>query len=142
MSTVSTIVTLLDAAKTVTGSDYATAKAIGTTTQIVSNWRHGRRTAQPEDLALIAGLAGLDAEEVLVRAIIEKHANTSKGERLLNVLGNVLRRTGEAVTLGFFVSVAWGLIPGNADARTSPKASGDNVHRVRRQSGKCQMLRT
>jgi hypothetical protein len=81
----------------------------------------------------VAALAGLDAEEALVRAVIVKHADKPKGEKLLSVLGNVLRRTGEAVTLGFFVSVVWGLIPGGAEARTSPNArlTGDNVHYVK-----------
>ncbi|RYE81479.1 MAG: hypothetical protein EOO80_01015 [Oxalobacteraceae bacterium] len=109
MSRLVTVNELLDAAKKVTGSDYKTAKALGVPTTYISNWRHGTggRNAQPEDLALIAGIAGLDAEEVLVRAILDKHANTTKGEKLLSVLGNVLRRTGEAVTLGFFASVGW-----------------------------------
>jgi transcriptional regulator with XRE-family HTH domain len=119
MSTLVTINELLDAAKKVTGSDYKTAKALGVPTTHISNWRHGGRNPQPEDLALIAGLAGLDAEAVLVRAIIDKHRNTSKGERLMSVLGNVLRRTGEAVTLGFFASVGLGSIQESARAATT-----------------------
>ena len=97
----STIVSLLDAAKQKTGSDYKTAKLIGATPQRISDWRSGREKGQPqpEDFALVAAAAGLDAEEALVRAVIEKHANKAKGEKLLSVLGNALRRTGEAVTL-------------------------------------------
>lgn len=85
---------LLDAAAKVTGSDYKTAKLLGRTSQELSDWRHGRRNPQPEDHALVAAIADLDAEEALVRAVLAKHADTPKGERLLSVLGNVLRRWG------------------------------------------------
>lgn len=100
----STIVALLDAAARTTGSDYKTAQLVGKTRQQISDMRHGRLTAQPEDHALIAAAAGLDPEEALVRATLEKHANTAKGERLLSVLGNVLRRTGGMATLLSFGS--------------------------------------
>ncbi|MCE4555013.1 hypothetical protein [Pelomonas cellulosilytica] len=106
--------TLLDAAKDKTGSDYKTAQLLGVPFQLISDWRGARKNPQPEDHALVAALAGLDAEEALVRAIIEKHRDKPKGERLLSALGNVLRRTGEVVTLGFFASVVWGLIPGGS----------------------------
>ena len=129
MSTVTTINALLDAAKLKTGSDYKTAKLLDVPTQHISNWRHGRRNPQPEDYALIAGLAGLDPEEALIRATLEKHANTHKGEQLLSVLGNVLRRTGAAVTLLLFASVASVTTPTPANAGTGK--SGDNVHYVK-----------
>lgn len=128
--TQSTINALLDAAEKKTGSDYQTAKLLGKPRQEISNWRHGVRSAQPEDHALVAALAGLDPEEALVRAVLEKHANTSKGERLLSVLGNVLHRTGAAVTLLLFASVGLVTTPGSAEARTI--ANGDNVHRRKR----------
>lgn len=112
----STITALLDAAAKKTGSDYQTAKLLGKGRQEVSNWRHGLRNPQPEDHALVAALAGLDAEEALIRATLEKHANTPKGERLLSVLGNGLRRIGEGATLLLFASVGLGMTPGSAEA--------------------------
>ena len=112
----STINALLDAAEKKTGSDYQTAKLLGKPRQEISNWRHGVRSAQPEDHALVAALAGLDPEEALVRAVLEKHANTSKGERLLSVLGNVLHRTGAAATLLLCVSVVSGMTLAASDA--------------------------
>lgn len=127
MSTLVTINALLDAAKARTGSDYKTAKALGIATTHLSNWRHGQRNPQPEDLALVAGLAGLDAEETLIRATLEKHANTPKGERLLSVLGKGLRRIGAAATLLLLASVGLVTTPQRADAR--PMSAGDNVHR-------------
>lgn len=141
----STMTHLLDAAAKVTGSDYKTAKLLGRTSQELSDWRHGRRNPQPEDHALVAALADLDAEEALVRAVLAKHADTPKGERLLSVLGNVLRRTGEPVTLGFFASVASGIGPTTKTAAAATvKAVATMCSRSmrRRQSGHCQMLQT
>ena len=133
-----TINALLDAAKAKTGSDRQTAKLLDRSNQEISDMRHGRLNAQPEDHALIAAIGGLDAEEALVRAVIAKHADKPKGEKLLSVLGNVLRRTGAAVTLGFFASV--GLVWTPPSANASPRVTGDNVHRSKRQRRECQML--
>jgi|GEM_PF-6852515 len=99
---------LLDAAKEKTGSDYKTAKLLGITPQKVCDWRSDRPKgrAQPEDHALVAELAGLDPEDALVRAIIEKHADTPKGERLLSALGKGWRQTGAVAMSLIFGSVA------------------------------------
>lgn len=141
----STMPHLLDAAAKVTGSGYKTAKLLGRTSQELSDWRHGRRNPQPEDHALVAAIAGLEPEEALIRAVIAKHADTPKGERLLSVLGNVLRRTGEAVTLGFFVSVALGTGPTTKTATAAALKTVATMCRRAiggRQSGDCQMLPT
>ena len=111
-----TINALLDAAKRVHGSDYKVAKLLNRSTAEISDWRAGRRNPQPEDHALVAGLAGLDAEEALIRAMLEKHANTWKGEQLLSLLGNVLHRTGAAATLLLCVSVVSGMTLAAGDA--------------------------
>lgn len=100
----SAISALLDKAKERTGSDLKTAELLGIPHQHVSNWRHGHKNPQPEDHALVASLAGLDPEEALIRAVLEKHANKPKGERLLSVLGNVLLRTGAVATSLSFAS--------------------------------------
>lgn len=123
----STIVFLLDAAKNKTGSDAATARMLGISAQHISDWRGGREKGkpQPEDFALVAYIAGLDAEEALVRAMLEKHANKPKGERLLSALGNVLHRTGEAVTSHLSASAAL------ATTRSVARSIGDNVHYVK-----------
>jgi len=87
---------LLDEAKKVTGSDYATAAAIGMSRQHVSNWRHGK-DCSPENVALLASVAGLKPEEWLVRAVIAKHEGTEKGDRLYKALGKASAVIGAAM---------------------------------------------
>jgi hypothetical protein len=124
-----TINKLLDAAKNVTGSDYKTAQAIGTSRMKISDWRAGRQPAPPEDHALIAAVAGLDAEEHLVRAVLAKHRDTPKGERLLSALGNGLRAITAGVTSVFFASVAFLAPATKAEAAYLPSLTptSDNV---------------
>lgn len=88
---------LLDKAKCATGSDYATAAALKVQRQEVSDWRTGRKKCSPENVALLANVAGLKAEEWLVRAVIEKHEGTAKGDMLFKALGKALAATGAAI---------------------------------------------
>lgn len=62
---------LIEAAKKATGSDAATAKALGVTFQEVSNWRHGRRTCPPDMRARMAAMCGLDPVAEAIEAIAE-----------------------------------------------------------------------
>ena len=62
---------LIEAAKKATGSDAATAKALGVTYQEVSNWRHGRRTCPPDMRARMAAMCGLDPVAEAIEAIAE-----------------------------------------------------------------------
>jgi len=123
--------TLIDKAAEAAGSDYKLAQLLGVPRQMVSDWRNGRRTCTPEDQALIAAVAGLDAEEVLIRAILEKHAGKPKGEKLMQALGNGLRRIGEGVTSVFLGSVALAFLsPGKAEAAqlvTSQTPTGNHL---------------
>lgn len=52
----------------------------------VNNWKSGAKPCPPEDQARIADLVGLDPVEVLVNAVLERHAGTPKGEALCRVL--------------------------------------------------------
>lgn len=88
---------LIDMAKSIAGSDYKLAKLTGHTPQQVSDWRHGRKPCPPEDQALIAGVAGLNAEQVALRALVEKHEGTPKGDRLMRVLGKAFLATGAVI---------------------------------------------
>lgn len=88
---------LLDSASKVVGSDYKLAQMLEVSRQTVSDWKHGRKPCPPADIALMASVAGLDAEAWLVRATIAKYEGTSKGDRLYKALGKALLATGAAV---------------------------------------------
>lgn len=88
---------LLDMASKVVGSDYKLAQVLEVSRGQVSDWRHGRKPCPPADMALMASVAGLDAEAWLVRATIAKYEGTAKGDRLYKALGKALLATGAAV---------------------------------------------
>ena len=92
------VLDLIDKAAKIAGSDYRLAKQIGVSPQRMSDWRNGRCTVGVEYRALMADVAGLDVDEVIRDALLEKHANTPLGERLLSVLGNAVHG-GAAITL-------------------------------------------
>jgi len=88
---------LLDKAKEVTGSDYATAKLLGIAPQLIYDWRALRKNPQPEDATLIAAIAGLDPVAELARTMVQKHEGTPKGDKLMQALGKSLLLTGAAI---------------------------------------------
>ena len=88
---------MIDKATAIAGSDGKLGSLIGQPRTVISDWRHGRKKCPPEDIALMAGVAGLDAEAWLIRATIERHKGTAKGDRLLKVLGKGLLATGAAI---------------------------------------------
>lgn len=94
---------LIDGASARAGSDYKLAQTLGVPRQVISDWRHNRRTCGVEYRALMADLAGYNVDEVIHEALLEKHANTPLGERLLSVLGNV--GAGAVATMSVFGSV-------------------------------------
>lgn len=88
---------LTRAAKGIGGNDTKLAKTLGVAPQRVSDWRHGRKTCQPEDQALLASLAGLNAIEVLARATVKQHEGTAKGDMLMRALGKSSLAIGAAL---------------------------------------------
>ena len=80
---------LITAASNAAGSDYKLAQSLGVSRHKVSNWKAGRERCGIEYRALMASLAGANVDHVIHEALLEKHANTPLGERLLSVLGNV-----------------------------------------------------
>lgn len=98
---------LIDAASERVGSQNKAAQAIGYTSEEISMWRTGRRKCPVEAQALLADLAGLNAQEVLTYAVIEKHANTPKGEKLLSALGKGLLHTIAGASCAISASADW-----------------------------------
>lgn len=90
---------LIESAAKVAGSENKLAQMLGIKQQHVNAWKHGTRTATPEDQALLAAIAGFDPVQTLARATVEKWEGKPKGDRLRKVLGKLSHQTG--VALGF-----------------------------------------
>jgi predicted transcriptional regulator len=91
---------LIEKAGANVGSEYRLAKLLGIPQSHVSGWKSGDRTCTPEDRARLAGIAHEDAVQELVRATLEKHAGTRKGEQLTKLLGKSLQAIGGVLALG------------------------------------------
>lgn len=125
----STINELLDAAKATTGSDYKTAQVLGITRQRLYAWRKGDQNPQPEDHALVAQIAGRDPMAAMARAVLEKHGDSPKGERLRSALGKSLQAIGGLViTLGF-ASGAFLSTDARAQGRPGPVEACTTMYR-------------
>lgn len=124
------LIDLIKAASAVAGNDSKLAKLLGVAPPNISGWRSGARPCGVEYRALMAHIAGLNVDEVIHETLLQKHANTPLGERLLAALGNAAH--GVAATIIGFVSAACFVIPGRADATTLPalKPTTDNVYYV------------
>lgn len=90
----SRVMGLIDAASARVGSAYKLAKVIGYTNAEVSMWRLGRRSCPIEAQVLMAPVAGLDVDAVIREALIERNANTPRGEKLISALGKGLMAAG------------------------------------------------
>ncbi|SEL93548.1 hypothetical protein SAMN05216359_1291, partial [Roseateles sp. YR242] len=109
------LVDLINAASARAGSDYKLAQILGVDRQKVSGWRNGHAKCGVEYRALMADLAGFNIDEVIREALLEKHANTPLGERLLSALGNVGH--GVVATMLTFVSAGFFAIQVLAEPR-------------------------
>jgi hypothetical protein len=79
---------LIDRAKLIAESDYKLAKMMGVAQPVIPMWRSGKRTCSPADRAILAGIAGDDAVQELVKATLEKEKGTRRGALLGELLGH------------------------------------------------------
>jgi|SRR5450830_1586367 len=91
------LIFLIDKAVSIAGSQAKLARMLDMPGQHITNWLSGQRTCTPEDRARLAGMCGLDANQELIRSIIEKHEGTKKGDDLRHFLGKSLLAIGAAV---------------------------------------------
>jgi len=87
---------LLCVASETAGNDSRLAEMLGVPQPMVSMWRSGKKPCPPDVQAELAFIAGLDPVQALVRAHLERHEGTAKGERLFSALGKRLHQTGGA----------------------------------------------
>lgn len=92
-----TVNTLIDKAAKTCGSDKKLSAVMGINRTLISDWRHGRKRCAPEDVAVMADLAGLDAQAWAMRALVERWEGTAKGDRLMRALGKGLLATGAVI---------------------------------------------
>lgn len=78
---------LIDKAVEKEGSLKALAQKLGLNANKLSQQRNGHVPIQPDDLAVIAHVAGFNAMNVLAAATLEKTAGTQKGALLDEALG-------------------------------------------------------
>ena len=78
---------LIDRAVEICGTARELAKRTNMTPGDISKLRAGIRPLSPEIAAEIAEIAGLDAREAAIDAIIERNADTRKGMLLAEILG-------------------------------------------------------
>jgi len=95
--TLDDVKTLIDKAAEICGSDNKLAITMGVSRTLVSDWRHGRKRCAPEDVAIIASIAGLDANAWAMRAMVWRWEGTPKGDRLMRALGKGFLATGAAI---------------------------------------------
>lgn len=109
---------LIDKAAVIVGSDYKLAQALGITRQTVSNWRHGHKPCSPAMRAIMASIAGLDAQAELTRATLESYEGSRVGDMLMRALGKPLRATGAAIaSAGLSALVIFGsMVPSQVNA--------------------------
>lgn len=72
------------------GNDNKLAKMLATTRQAISQYRAGKRSCPLEDQALMAAVVGDDPLKEVADAMIERHLDTPRGEKLISALGKGL----------------------------------------------------
>ena len=91
---------LINRASKAAGSDSALARQLEQPRQAISDWRGSRKTCPPADQALMAHIAGLDADAWGSRALINQHEGTTKGAKLEAALKKALLATSAALASG------------------------------------------
>jgi transcriptional regulator with XRE-family HTH domain len=90
---------LIDRASKAAGNDAKLAGMMKVTRQRVSQWRHNSQPCPPADVALLAHIAGLDADAWGARALINQHEGTEKGELLKQALKKAFVATGGVIAI-------------------------------------------
>lgn len=95
------VIDLINESAAKVGNPSKLGPTIGYTRHDVSAWIHGGRPCPVEAQALMAAVAGRNIDDVIREALIERNANTPRGEKLVSALGKGLMSAGglTAITL-------------------------------------------
>lgn len=85
---------LIDEAAKRCGSAFKLSKHIGYSRNEVSGWRNDKRACPLEAQVFMAQIVGADVDQTIHAALIEKHADTPRGEKLVTALGKGLMTAG------------------------------------------------
>lgn len=119
VNNLSRIQALIHEASAKAGSQRKLAAALGYHPANVTEWLQGKRACPVQAQALMADLAGLNAEEVTLYALIEGERNPQRKESLLRVLGKGFARMSAVASCFIFGSALWAFDPPPATAATS-----------------------
>lgn len=113
--------TLIDKASEVCGGDSALARRMGISRALVSLMRSGGRKITPETAAELADIAGDDAREAAIAAILEGAKGTRRESVLRDILGKALAACVAAVLVFSYSDAS------NSATETIAK-TGDSVY--------------
>ncbi|MBX9726051.1 MAG: helix-turn-helix domain-containing protein [Rickettsiales bacterium] len=92
-------ISLIDKASKACGSDSKLADRMGIHRVVISEMRNGKRTISPATAAELADIAGEDAREAAIAAVIESARGTRREGALREILGKALAAGVAAVWL-------------------------------------------
>jgi len=96
------VLSLIDKASKVCGGDTALAHKLGVHQPDISAMRHGKRKISPATAAELADIAGMDAREAVIAAVLESAKGTRREGVLREILGKAVAAGGAAMSLIFY----------------------------------------
>ncbi|WP_313313166.1 hypothetical protein [Pulveribacter sp.] len=93
---------LIDKASKICGGDAALSRRLKISRAAVSLMRSGERAVTPEIAAELADIAGEDARQAVIDAVIERNQGTEKGPVLRQILGKALAAGVAAMSVFFY----------------------------------------
>lgn len=91
------VLDLINAASVRAGNDSKLAALIEATPSRIHDWKERGKPCPVEYQALMAEVADRDPREEIVQALIERNANTPRGEKLVSALGKGLMASTGAI---------------------------------------------
>lgn len=98
---------LIELATEKMGTEYRLAKSIGYEQQAFTKWKSGKSPCPLEAQALMAAVAGLNANEVIAVAILERNADKPRFEKLELALGKIYAGMNGVGLVAIAASVGW-----------------------------------
>lgn len=124
---------LVERAAKAAGTRAEVARQLGVKPHRLSEWEHGTRQIPPEQVAMIADIAGLPAEEWAIRAMLMNSKEKPYYERLHKALGKWLPRTGVAIASCLLIAALTASPAGNeAHAQASSGISTMYIMLIKR----------